>query len=134
MSLFIANLAFGTGAELDQAKIGVLAASVVAALAGLAFLRRALPRRQAAMAVFPPGISCCAKPPVNSRSALTARSAVFSCACAGRKRRARLPACLQAARSHPYPGPDGSLGGGDFRLNPGAISPRIGYSEPPSRH
>jgi len=44
MSLFIANLAFGPGAELDQAKIGVLAASVVAALAGLAFLSRSLPR------------------------------------------------------------------------------------------
>ena len=44
MSLFIANLAFGPAAELDQAKIGVLAASVVAALAGLAFLARALPR------------------------------------------------------------------------------------------
>ena len=43
MSLFIANLAFGTGAELDQAKIGVLAASVVAALTGLLFLSRALP-------------------------------------------------------------------------------------------
>ena len=35
---------------LDQAKIGVLAASVVAALAGLAFLRRALPQPQAAVA------------------------------------------------------------------------------------
>jgi NhaA family Na+:H+ antiporter len=44
MSLFIANLAFGPSPELDQAKIGVLAASVVAALAGLGFLSRALPR------------------------------------------------------------------------------------------
>jgi NhaA family Na+:H+ antiporter len=44
MSLFIANLAFGLGPELNQAKIGVLAASVVAALAGLGFLSRALPR------------------------------------------------------------------------------------------
>ena len=44
MSLFIANLAFGPAPELDQAKIGVLAASVVAALVGLAFLARALPR------------------------------------------------------------------------------------------
>jgi NhaA family Na+:H+ antiporter len=43
MSLFIANLAFGPGAELDQAKIGVLAASVVAALTGLLFLSRVLP-------------------------------------------------------------------------------------------
>ena len=47
MSLFIANLAFGLTAELDQAKIGVLAASVVAALIGLAFLSRALPRAAA---------------------------------------------------------------------------------------
>ena len=50
MSLFIANLAFANRATLDQAKIGVLAASVVAALAGLAFLRRALPQPQAAVA------------------------------------------------------------------------------------
>ena len=50
MSLFIANLAFAEQALLDQAKIGVLAASVVASLAGLAFLSRALPQRQPAMA------------------------------------------------------------------------------------
>jgi Na+:H+ antiporter, NhaA family len=50
MSLFIANLAFAEPATLDQAKIGVLAASVIASLAGLAFLSRALPRRRAAMA------------------------------------------------------------------------------------
>jgi NhaA family Na+:H+ antiporter len=50
MSLFIANLAFGPAPELDQAKIGVLAASVVAALAGLAFLSRALPRARKAEA------------------------------------------------------------------------------------
>jgi Na+:H+ antiporter, NhaA family len=48
MSLFIANLAFAEQALLDQAKIGVLAASVVASLAGLGFLSRALPRRQSA--------------------------------------------------------------------------------------
>jgi Na+:H+ antiporter, NhaA family len=48
MSLFIANLAFGLTAALDQAKIGVLAASVVAALTGLAFLSRALPSASAA--------------------------------------------------------------------------------------
>lgn len=47
MSLFIANLAFAQPAILGQAKIGILAASVVAALAGLAFLRRALPSRAA---------------------------------------------------------------------------------------
>ncbi|HEX6144371.1 MAG TPA: Na+/H+ antiporter NhaA [Geminicoccaceae bacterium] len=48
MSLFIANLAFGSGAELDQAKIGVLAASVVAAVVGLGTLRWALPKRASA--------------------------------------------------------------------------------------
>jgi NhaA family Na+:H+ antiporter len=50
MSLFIANLAFGPSPELDQAKIGVLAASVVAALVGLGFLSRALPRARRAAA------------------------------------------------------------------------------------
>ncbi len=50
MSLFIANLAFGLSPELDQARIGVLAASVVAALLGLAFLSRALPGRGRAAA------------------------------------------------------------------------------------
>ena len=48
MSLFIANLAFGPTVQLNQAKIGVLAASVVAALAGLLFLSRTLPRRDRA--------------------------------------------------------------------------------------
>lgn len=41
MALFIANLAFGSGAVLDQAKIGILSASVVAAILGLVFLWRA---------------------------------------------------------------------------------------------
>jgi Na+/H+ antiporter NhaA len=51
MSLFIASsLAFPDPAMLGQAKTGVLAASVVAALAGLAMLGRARPRRQAAVA------------------------------------------------------------------------------------
>jgi NhaA family Na+:H+ antiporter len=50
MSLFIASLAFTDPATLAQAKIGVLAASVVAALAGLAFLRRALAQPQVAVA------------------------------------------------------------------------------------
>ena len=49
MSLFIASLAFADPALLSQAKIGVLAASLVASLAGLAVLSRALPRQQAAM-------------------------------------------------------------------------------------
>jgi NhaA family Na+:H+ antiporter len=44
MSLFIASLAFPDPAMLNQAKMGVLCASVIAALAGLAFLHRALPR------------------------------------------------------------------------------------------
>jgi NhaA family Na+:H+ antiporter len=65
MSLFIASLAFADPALLSQAKIGVLAASVIASLAGLAVLNRALPRRQAAMAVFPP----------ESRAAQSRRSA-----------------------------------------------------------
>jgi len=45
MSLFIANLAFDDAAVLGQAKVGVLSASVIAALLGLLFLHRALPRR-----------------------------------------------------------------------------------------
>ena len=44
MALFVADLAFGKGPLLDQAKIGVLTASVLAALLGLLFLSRALPR------------------------------------------------------------------------------------------
>ena len=51
MSLFIANLAFTDAVALGQAKIGVLSASVVAALLGLFFLHRALPRSQAASRV-----------------------------------------------------------------------------------
>ncbi len=41
MALFVANLAFGASIELDQAKIGVLSASVVSALLGFALLARA---------------------------------------------------------------------------------------------
>ena len=48
MALFIANLAFETPEALDQAKIGVLAASVVAAFAGLFALKKALPKEPAA--------------------------------------------------------------------------------------
>ncbi len=44
MSLFIAALAFGDGALLDGAKLGVLSASVVAAVLGLAVLHRVLPK------------------------------------------------------------------------------------------
>ena len=46
MSLFIANLAFVEQVLLAQAKMGVLTASVVASLVGLALLSRALPRRE----------------------------------------------------------------------------------------
>ena len=41
MALLVANLAFGTSVELDQAKIGVLGASVVSAVVGSALLARA---------------------------------------------------------------------------------------------
>jgi NhaA family Na+:H+ antiporter len=44
MALFIAGLAFGATPALDEAKIGVLAASVLAALAGLATLHLVLRR------------------------------------------------------------------------------------------
>lgn len=43
MALFIGALAFGDGPVLDQAKLGVLLASLLAALAGLAVLNRSLP-------------------------------------------------------------------------------------------
>jgi NhaA family Na+:H+ antiporter len=65
ISLFIASLAFADPGLLSQAKIGVLAASLSASLAGLAVLSRALPRRQGTIAVFPPG----------SRAAQSRRSA-----------------------------------------------------------
>ena len=44
MSLFIAGLAFGGGPLLDQAKLGVLSASVVAAISGLVILWISLPK------------------------------------------------------------------------------------------
>ncbi len=44
MALFIANLAFDQSAALDQAKIGILSASVVAAFVGLYALKRGLPK------------------------------------------------------------------------------------------
>lgn len=43
MSLFIGGLAFGEGAMLDEVKLGVLAGSVLSALAGFAVLRLARP-------------------------------------------------------------------------------------------
>lgn len=48
MALFVANLAFDSAVELDQAKIGVLAASVVSAVVGYVLLMRAFPVRRAA--------------------------------------------------------------------------------------
>ena len=53
-ALFIANLAFADPVALDQAKIGVLGASVFAAVLGLGFLHRALPRKQVARAATSP--------------------------------------------------------------------------------
>ena len=44
MSLFIATLGFGSGLLLDQAKLGVLSASVFAAVLGLIVLSRSLPK------------------------------------------------------------------------------------------
>jgi NhaA family Na+:H+ antiporter len=43
MSLFIASLAFGDSPLLDNAKIGILAASLVAAVAGALVLATARP-------------------------------------------------------------------------------------------
>jgi NhaA family Na+:H+ antiporter len=40
MSLFIANLAFGTSPALETAKIGILAASLVSGVAGALILLR----------------------------------------------------------------------------------------------
>jgi len=45
MSLFIASLAYGTGLHFDEAVLGVLGASVVAAGLGFAWLRAVLPAR-----------------------------------------------------------------------------------------
>jgi NhaA family Na+:H+ antiporter len=42
MSLFVANLAFGAGDRLESAKLGVLAASAVAAVLGVLYLRAVL--------------------------------------------------------------------------------------------
>jgi Na+:H+ antiporter, NhaA family len=50
MSLFIASLAFGDGALLDIAKLGVIAASAVAGVTGYALLRFAAPANPAANA------------------------------------------------------------------------------------
>ncbi len=50
VSLFITNLAFSSPAIIDQAKIGILVASTIAALAGAAILRSSRPADTAAAA------------------------------------------------------------------------------------
>jgi NhaA family Na+:H+ antiporter len=55
MALFIAMLAFGESPALDQAKVGVLASSVCAAVAGYALLRATLPAASASPAEAPVG-------------------------------------------------------------------------------
>ncbi len=45
MSLFVASLAFGGSVMLDQSKLGVLSASVTAAVTGLILFQRSLARR-----------------------------------------------------------------------------------------
>jgi Na+:H+ antiporter, NhaA family len=50
ISLFVANLAVPATEQLDQAKIGVLAGSTLAAIAGYVFLRAALPKAAAGAA------------------------------------------------------------------------------------
>jgi NhaA family Na+:H+ antiporter len=47
MSLFIANLAFGDTPELEMAKVGILAASIISGLAGAVVLFRTRPARSA---------------------------------------------------------------------------------------
>ena len=48
MSLFIATLAFGAGALLDVAKLGVIAASVVSGITGYTLLRFLSPQAREA--------------------------------------------------------------------------------------
>jgi len=55
MALFIGTLAFGEGPVLNQAKVGVLLASVCAAVAGFVLLRVTLPRPDAQALPRPPG-------------------------------------------------------------------------------
>ena len=46
MSLFITDLAFAEGSLVDAAKLGILAASLIAGLVGWTILRRTSPSRQ----------------------------------------------------------------------------------------
>ena len=50
MSLFVASLAYGSGAQYDAAVLGVLAGSLLSALLGLAWLSRVLPAARATRA------------------------------------------------------------------------------------
>ncbi len=54
VSLFVAGLAFTTPEAEDAAKVGVLAASVVASALGVALLALARPRRKPATGTLPP--------------------------------------------------------------------------------
>ena len=47
MSLFIADLAFGSAGELETAKVGILAASVAAGIAGMLILVKKRPGEDA---------------------------------------------------------------------------------------
>jgi Na+/H+ antiporter NhaA len=53
MSLFIANLAFGESPALETAKVGLLAASVLSAMAGAVVLVKRVRSRGRAAAVKP---------------------------------------------------------------------------------
>ena len=53
MSLFIANLAFGSGPLLDSAKLGILAASFIAGVTGWLLLRRSLSSGPESVNVLP---------------------------------------------------------------------------------
>jgi len=55
MSLFIANLAFGDGTALETAKVGILAASVTSAIAGVVILTKGDRHRGAPLFLTPSG-------------------------------------------------------------------------------
>jgi NhaA family Na+:H+ antiporter len=55
MSLFIANLAFGDTPAVETSKVGILAASVMSAIAGVVVLIKRDRPRNAPFPVTPPG-------------------------------------------------------------------------------
>jgi len=55
MSLFIANLAFGEAPALETAKVGILLASVVSAIAGVVVLIKGDRHRGAPLPLIPSG-------------------------------------------------------------------------------